>query len=57
MYAKKAPVNDNSNRNKNVVELSGTGVPPSLLGEVQERRSGACRGREPDVCGNNESLN
>ena len=28
----------------NVVELSGTGVPPSLLGEVQERRSGASRG-------------
>ena len=33
-----------SNRNKNVVALSGTGVPPSLLDEVQERRSGACRG-------------
>ena len=30
--------------NKNVVELSGTGVPLSLLGEVLERRSGACRG-------------
>jgi len=30
--------------NKNVVELSGTGVPPSLLDEVQERRSGAYRG-------------
>ena len=27
-----------------MVELSGTGVPPSLLDEVQERRSGACRG-------------
>ena len=26
------------------MELSGTGVPPSLLGEVQERRSGASRG-------------
>ena len=23
---------------------AGTGVPPSLLDEVQERRSGACRG-------------
>ena len=31
-------------QNKNVVELSGTGVPPSLLDEVQERRSGASRG-------------
>ena len=31
-------------QNKNMVELSGTGVPPSLLGEVQERRSGASRG-------------
>ena len=30
--------------NKDVVELSGTGVPPSLLGEVLERRSGACIG-------------
>ena len=30
--------------NENVVELFGTGVPPSLLDEVQERRSGACRG-------------
>ena len=30
--------------NKNVVELSGMGVPSSLLDEVQERRSGACRG-------------
>ena len=39
-----SPVNVYSNRNKNVVELSGTGVPPSLLDEVQEWRSGACRG-------------
>ena len=31
-------------QNKNVMELSGTGVPPSLLGEVQERRSGVCKG-------------
>ena len=31
-------------QNENVVELSGTGVPPSLLDEVQERRSGAYRG-------------
>ena len=30
--------------NTNVVELSGTGVPPSLLDEVQERRPGACGG-------------
>ena len=27
-----------------MVELSGTSVPPNLLDEVQERRSGACRG-------------
>ena len=39
-----SPVNVYSNINKNVVELSGTGVPPSSLGEVQERRSGTCRG-------------
>jgi len=38
-----SPVTVYSNRNKNVVELSGTGVPPSLLDEVQERRSGAFR--------------
>ena len=31
-------------QHKNVMELSGTGVPPGLLGEVQERRSGASRG-------------
>ena len=34
------------NRNQDVVELSGTGVPPSLLDEVVERRSGAYRGGE-----------
>ena len=38
-----SPVNVYSNINKNVVELSGTGVPPSLLDEVQERHSGTCR--------------
>ena len=31
-------------QNKNVVELSGTSVPPSLLDEVQEQRPGASRG-------------
>ena len=43
-----SPVTVYSNKmktwNVNVVELSGTGVPPSLLDEVQERRSGASRG-------------
>ena len=36
-----SPVNVHSNINKNVVELSGTGVPPSLLDEVLERRTGS----------------
>lgn len=43
-----SPVTVYSNKiktwNENVVELSGTGVPPSLLDEVQERRSGFYRG-------------
>jgi hypothetical protein len=40
---KMLPVTVYSNKIK-VVELSGTGVTPSLLNEVQERRSGAWRG-------------
>ena len=32
------------NNMPDVVELSGTGVPPGLLNEVVERRSGAYRG-------------
>ena len=43
-----SPVTVYSNKiktwNENVVELSETGVPPNLLDEVQELRSGACRG-------------
>ena len=39
-----SPVTGLQQVNKNLVELSGTGVPPGLLDEVQERRSGACIG-------------
>ena len=44
MYASNVTSHCLQQQNKNVVELSGTGVPPSLLDEVQERRSGAYRG-------------
>ena len=44
MYASNVTGQWLQQQNKNVVELSGTGVPPSLLDEVQERRSGFYRG-------------
>ena len=44
MYVSNVTSNCLLQQNKNVVELSGTGVSPCLLEEVQEQRSGVCRG-------------